>query len=114
MNRSPALSMTDEQRAALEHWVRCSTSPQRLVFRSRIVLRAAEGIPSKWIAAELDTSPDTVRLWRRRFATGGVSALVDDAPRAGRPRQISAAREQQVVHDTLHTRPDGATHWSLR
>ena len=84
MNRAPALPLTAEQRAALDRWVRSGMTPQRLVFRSRIVLLAAEGIPSKHIAATLDTSQDTVRLWRRRFAAGGPEALVNDAPGRGR------------------------------
>jgi transposase len=114
MNRSPALMLSADQRAALEHAIRSGTTAQRLVFRSRIVLLAADGMPSKHIAAELATSQDTVRLWRRRFAAGGVPALMHDAPRSGRPRQITAAREQAVVDATLHTTPDHATQWSLR
>ena len=54
--------MNAEQRTTLEQWLRRGTTPQRVVFRARIVLRAADGIPSKYIAAELDTSQDTVRL----------------------------------------------------
>ena len=106
--------MTADQRATLERWVRAGTTPQRLVFRSRIVLLAASGMPSKHVAHELDTSQDTVRLWRRRFAAGGPDALRRDAPGRGRKRQITAAREQQVVEATLHTAPPRATQWSLR
>ena len=106
--------MTDEQRATLERWVRAGTTPQRLVFRSQIVLLAASGMPSKHVAHQLDTSQDTVRLWRRRFAAGGPDTLRRDAPGRGRKRQITAAREQQVVEATLHRAPPRATQWSLR
>ena len=114
MNRVPALPMTTEQRATLEHWIRAGTTAQRVVLRSRIVLLAADGLPSKHIAERLATSQDTVRLWRRRFASGGAAALPRDAPGRGRKRQITAAREQQVVEATLHTEPPRAGHWSLR
>ena len=114
MNRCAALSLSHDQRARLEHWVRSGTAAQRLVFRSRIVLLASDGIPSKHIAAQLNTSQDTVRLWRRRFVVGGVAALTQDAARSGRPRQITAAREQAVVEATLHSKPEGATQWTLR
>ena len=53
---------------------RAGTTPQRLVFRSRIVLLAARGMPSTHVARQLDTSQDTVRLWRRRCAAGGPDA----------------------------------------
>ena len=58
VSRIAALSMTDEQRATLERWVRAGTTPQRLVFRSQIVLLAASGMPSKHVAHQLDTSQD--------------------------------------------------------
>ena len=114
MNRAPALPLTPEHRATLERWLRAGTTAQRVVLRSRIVLLAADGLPSKYIAQRLGTSQDTVRVWRRRFAAGGPDVLTHDAPGRGRKRQITAAREQQVVDATLHTKPPRATHWSLR
>ena len=78
------------------------------------MLLAADGLPSKYIAQRLGTSQDTVRVWRRRFAAGGPDVLTPDAPGRGRTRQITAAREQQVVDAPLHTEPPRATHWSLR
>ena len=77
-------------------------------------LSPEHGMPSKHVAHTLDTSQDTVRLWRRRFAAGGPEALTRDAPGRGRKRQITAARERQVVAAPLHTAPARATHWSLR
>lgn len=105
VSRVAALTLTDEQRATLERWVRSGTTPQRLVFRSRIVLLATSGMPSNHVAHQLVTSQDTVRLWRRRFAAGGPDALRRDAPGRGRKRQITATREQQVIEATLHTEP---------
>lgn len=112
VSRVSALCVTDDQRATLERWVRAGTTPQSLVFRSRIVLLAASGMPSKHAAQQLDTQ-DTVRLWRRRFVAGGPDALTRDAPGRGRKRQITAGREQQVVEATLHTEPPRATQLAL-
>ena len=114
MSRSPAVPLAEEHRIALERWVRSGTTPQRLVLRSRIVLLAANALPSKHIARALATSQDTVRLWRRRFVAGGPQALVHDAPGRGRKRQITAAKEPEVITATLQTTPVLATHWSLR
>lgn len=108
------LEITDEQRRVLERWVRAGTTPQRLAFRSRIVLLAAQGLPSKHVAQQLKTSQDTVRLWRRRFVASGPEGLTHDAPGRGRKRTITAARERQVVDATLQTAPPRATQWSLR
>jgi transposase len=108
------LTISDEQRRTLEVWVAARTTPQRVVFRSRIVLLAASGMSNRSIASELKTSRPTVLLWRERFVQGGPSALEEDAPGRGRKRRISAAKIKQVVEATLHTKPEAATHWSVR
>jgi transposase len=108
------LEITPEQRTMVEAWVRATTTPQRVVLRSRIVLLAADGLASLHIARQLGVSQDTVRLWRRRFALAGAEGLLEDAPGRGRKPIISADRVQQVVHATLHERPPQATHWTLR
>ncbi len=115
MWKSPdALPVTNDQRQVLETWINARNTPQKVVFRSRIVLAAAEGKSNLSIARELETSRPSVILWRDRFAKGGPEALVDDAPGRGRKAQISASKVKQIVEATLHTTPKGATHWSVR
>ena len=60
------------------------------------MLAAARGHPNARIAAGLGISVDTVRKWRGRFAARGLDGL-QDRPRAGRPRRISAADRAAVV-----------------
>jgi hypothetical protein len=55
-----------------------------------------------------------VLLWRERFARGGVPGIMADAPRPGRKKGLSPEKVQAVVEATLHTRPPGQTHWSVR
>jgi transposase len=85
-----AIALSDEQRQNLRRLARAHSSPQALVRRARIVLRAAdEDQPTNLqIAAELGCSKDTVGLWRRRFAEAGLAGL-QDAPRSGRPPVFS-------------------------
>ena len=77
-----------EERAQLERWVRAATTPQRVVRRSRIVLLALDGMSAADIAARLDVSQPTVKLWIKRFASGGASMLLHDAPGRGRHPSI--------------------------
>jgi biotin operon repressor len=72
------------ERAYLERCVRAATTPQRVVWRSRIVLLALDGVPTSKIASRLGVSRPTVRLWLRRFVSQGASSLLRDAPRRGR------------------------------
>ena len=109
-----ALAITEEQRRTLNAWITARNTPQKIVFRSQLVLLAAEGIANSRIAEQLDTSRPTVLLWRDRFAAGGPDSLVDDAPGRGRKPGISATKIKQIIDATLHTKPKAATHWSAR
>ena len=88
-----AIDLTDNIRGQLEGLVRARSTPQSLVFRCRIVLRAADpDRPSNLdIASELGCNRHTVGLWRERFAANGLQGL-QDAPRSGRPRSFSPLR----------------------
>jgi transposase len=109
-----ALAITEEQQRTLHSWVAARNSPQKLVFRARIVLLAGEGRANRSIAQELGTSRPSVILWRRRFLEGGTDALTEEAPGRGRKPTISAERVKQIVEATLHSKPPAATHWSVR
>jgi hypothetical protein len=56
----PPLEITVEERLELERRVRAHTSTQRMVKRSRIVLLAAEGLPSRQIGATVGMSEEYV------------------------------------------------------
>jgi transposase len=94
--------------------VAARNTPQKVVFRSRIVLMAAEGKANRRIARDLRTSRPSVILWRQRFVAGGTTALTEDAPGRGRKPAISAKKVKEIVTATLHTKPRAATQWSVR
>lgn len=83
-----AIILDDQERSALEARARKYTSSYRDVIRAKIVLYAAEGLENKEIAARLDTSPQIVCKWRKRFFEERLEGL-DEAPRHGRPRSFS-------------------------
>ncbi len=108
------LEVDEQARRTLQGWVKARRSPQRMVMRARIILLAAEGRPTRRIAREVGSSRPTVLLWRKRFAGGGVAALLQDAPGRGRPPSISRGKVKRIVDATIQTTPPGATHWSTR
>lgn len=78
-----------------------------------MVLRCADGLSNKAVAAELGVHEHTVGKWRRRFVADRIDGLLDE-PRSGRPRSIADDEVAAVVERTLMTRPRDATHWSIR
>jgi len=84
------IQLAPELRVHLEALVRARSTPQALVFRCRIILRAAaaDDPSNQDIAAELGCNRHTIGQWRERFVANGLDGL-QDAPRSGRPRSFS-------------------------
>lgn len=110
---SVAIKLRDEERAFLEAQLRRHKAARSLSDRCRIVLRCADGLTSKQVAAELGHSEHTVGKWRRRFAEHRIEGLSDEY-RSGRPRTISDDQVAEIIKQTLETTPRDATHWSIR
>jgi transposase len=112
--KTKPVPMSSEQRKQLESWVRAKTTPQRVAMRSRICLLAAEGLSNTDIARKIHTTRPTVLLWRTRFQEQGPAGLTKDAPKGPSSRRLEPAKVKAIVEATLHSVPDGATHWSTR
>ena len=97
MKPSIALAMSDEQRRTLEAWVRAGTTPQRIVWRAKICLRAADGISNSAIARELGTTRPTVICWRNRFEAAGAPGLAEDAPHGASTRRLETDKAKSIV-----------------
>src|SRR3954470_9996702 len=109
---SSQLLVSDDDRATLEYWTRCSTVTAGHCERARIVLAMADGAGTSATARMLGVSRPTVIKWRDRFAASGLAGL-DDEPRSGRPKTIDDAA---IIAATLEAPPASlaGTHWSSR
>ena len=110
------VELTDEERLELERRVRARTSSQQEALRARIVLRAAEGMLTKAIAAELEIATHTVQRWRDHFACDRLGGLLD-RPHRPLPRRSDASIQAQIVLLACQKPADlgweGQTHWSI-
>src|SRR4051795_13379537 len=101
-------------RATLEEWVSGRNTPQKLVWRARIVLLSAERVGVMAITRAVGKSKVTVARWQERYLVQGINGRRRDATRPGRKPPLNAQTIEQVVHKTLHEQPPGSTHWSIR
>ena len=114
MGKIERIGVPAEDREKLRCLARDRNTPQKVVWRARIVLLAGEGRGALEVAAEVGKSVLTVRRWRRRYSDMGVDGLLRDATRPSGKKPLSAETIAKVVDLTLHTKPPAATHWSLR
>lgn len=114
MARDTCIWLSLEDRARLEGWVAGRNTPQKLVWRSRIVLMWAEGAGVTAIVRSTGKTKRTAYRWRERYLERGIAGLERDASRPGRKPPLSAATIERVVHMTLHDKPPAGTHWSVR
>lgn len=114
MSRPGQVVLTEADRTELDRLVRDRNTPQKVVQRARIVLMSADEQTDDRIGRAVKASRPTVILWRQRFLEKGVAGILRDAPRPGRKKRLKASDVEKVVEKTLHTKPEGETHWSVR
>src|SRR5215831_1055704 len=107
------IELSSEVAEILEGYTRRRKTAQALALRARIVLGCAAGLSNEAVAAREGVTAQTVGKWRRRFVERGLDGLLDE-PRPGAPRKIDDAKVENVIVQTLESRPPAATHWSTR
>jgi transposase len=106
--------LSPADRATLGEWVSGRNTPQKVVWRARIVLLSADRVGVMAIARSVGKSKVTVSRWQERYLAKGIAGLRRDASRPGRKPPLSATMIERVVHKTLHEKPAAGTHWSIR
>ncbi|MBD3777564.1 MAG: helix-turn-helix domain-containing protein [Thiotrichales bacterium] len=104
----------------LERLVRKHTTPQQVAKRARIILLAnGEGQSNQDIANQLGTTKANVTIWTRRWIERTllpVEERLKDAPRSGRPDEISAEQWCRIMALACEPPEDygrPTSHWSL-
>jgi Homeodomain-like domain len=114
MRTGVEIRLSPDERKRLEAIVASGNSPQKHVWRARIVLLSAEGVGTVEIQRRTGKAKPTIWRWRRRFMEAGADGLLRDATRPGRKPPLAPATVEQIVAMTLNGPPGEATHWSGR
>lgn len=103
--KPPVVTLSTEERQALEKLSKAHGTPQQIALRARIVLLASEGLNNEQIGRALGVHRDMARLWRGRWLAGQGIALKDlsaedrlsDLHRAGKPSALTADQLCQIT-----------------
>ena len=111
------VTLTDDERTALEALVRAGKSAARKLAHARVLLLADhEGHCDQDICSALGVSLRTVARVRKRLVTEGLQSALDHRPQPRRPDKIKIKGdvEQKLVQLACSDPPQGRCHWTLQ
>lgn len=114
MRTGISISVSAADRRRLEAIAADRNSPQKHVWRARIVLLSADGAGTAAIMAATGTSKTCVWRWQERFMHEGVAGLLRDRTRPPGRAPIAPDRVAEVIRLTQAPPPHEATHWTAR
>jgi transposase len=85
MRKDISITLCETDRQRLEALVADRNTPQKHVWRARIVLLSADGLGTNAIMAATGTAKTTVWRWQARFMEEGVEGLLRDKTRPPMP-----------------------------
>ena len=75
---------------------------------------AGDGVSNSEISEVVGVSRPTVLAWRGQFEKEGLTEFGEVAAGRGPKPSISEEKIAEIVELTLHSKPEGQTHWSCR
>ena len=112
MRKGITVTVNASDRARLEAVVANRNSPQKHVWRCRIVLLTADGLGTAAIMRRAGRSKSVVWRWQERFMQEGVDGLLRDKTRPPRIAPLGQAVIDRVVALTGTDPPGETTHWT--
>jgi transposase len=106
------LNVSPADRARLDAVVADRNSPQKHVWRSRIVLLSADDCGTNEIMRLTGKSKTCAWRWQERFTAAGADGLLRDKTRPSRIPPLDAQVADRVVALTLTDPPGETTHWT--
>lgn len=115
MTASPALPLSEDERAPWWTFLHRGKANARTLKRGQVLLKRADGWSDAEAADACAVCVSTVAHVRRRWREGGVEAVLHDHQRQERRRQaLTGAQIAQLVAIACRPAPDEHDHWTLR
>jgi transposase len=106
------VKVSGADRTRLETVVADRNSPQKHVWRARIILLTTDGVGTNEIERQSGVDKNSVWRWQERFMHEGVDGLLRDKTRPSRIPPLEPEIAERVVALTLGDPPGETTHWT--
>jgi transposase len=105
------ITLTADERQALEALSRSRKSEARMQDRARIVLLAADGIASRAIGRQVGCTPGTASKWRVRYAKQRLAGLSETGDRGPEPK-YGREHDKRILGMLDRPPPAGYANWT--
>jgi transposase len=112
MRKEVVVEVSATDRIRLEAITADRNSPQKHVWRARIVLLTSEGLGTVEIMRRTGKSKTCVWRWQERFMAAGVDGLLRDKTRPSRVAPLAPQIAERIIALTQGEPPGAATHWT--
>ena len=106
--------VSPSDRLRLAAIISAPSSPQKHVWRARIVLLSADGTGTSAIMSATGKPATCVWRWQERFMVAGVVGLLHEKTRPPGIRKTAADKTAEVIRLGHAPPPPDAAHWTLR
>jgi transposase len=114
MNIRYRVELEQTERQHLQALLRGGTLGVRKVKRAQVLLMADAGKRDAEIAEALPTSTSTIYRTKQRFVEEGLDAALEERPRRGGERKLTASQEAVLVALACTKPPRGRRRWTLQ
>ena len=111
MREGIVVNVSAADRARLEAITGDRNSPQKHVWRARVILLTAAGLGTVEITRRARKSKTSVWRWQERFMQEGVAGLLRDKTRPSRIPPLGTEVAERVIALTQQDPPSETTHW---
>ncbi|GAB4042003.1 helix-turn-helix domain-containing protein [Spirosoma gilvum] len=105
--------LSDEHQNHLRQLLSKGTLFAKTFKRATALLELHQGKTFQEVASTLGVNYNTVSTWAGKYQTAQL-AFLQDAPRSGRPLEISGESRAKLTARACSESPDGHSQWSLR
>lgn len=105
--------LSEEEEETLTHVTKKGKSKARKITRAWVLLKNHEGKKYKELEDELKVSHHLIYNVRKRYCTGGLESALNEKPRPGQPKKITAEVEAKITALACETPPKGRNHWTI-
>lgn len=113
MNKKYRICLTPNERLLLKGICSKGLHKSRKIRRAQVLLKSDACLTDEEIANEVNISIPTIERIHKRFCMEGLTPVLEDKTRSGRPPEVDLRVETEVAAQVCSSPPNGYARWTI-